>query len=104
MAHLPNPARNHIWRHLGLLVLFSMAAGCSDDAAPVTPPQSPLLALTPTEYNNTICDLFAFPRNGRQWPAPQHTLNGKEKYAGKDYRSSCKPPPVCRKSGPGRSQ
>ncbi len=70
MAHLPNPARNQVWRHSGLLLLFILAAGCSDDAAPVTPPQSPLLALTPTEYNNTICDLFAFPRNGRQWPEP----------------------------------
>jgi len=27
------------------------------------------LALTPTEYNNTVADLFGLPRNGEQWPA-----------------------------------
>lgn len=27
------------------------------------------LALTPTEYNNTVADLFGFPRDGDRWPA-----------------------------------
>ena len=34
------------------------------DAAAHTPP----LALTPTEYNNTIADLLGFPRDGERWP------------------------------------
>ena len=28
------------------------------------------MALTPTEFNNTIADLYGFPRNGDSWPAP----------------------------------
>ena len=34
------------------------------DAVPRTPP----LALTPTEYNNTVADLLGFPRDGERWP------------------------------------
>lgn len=34
------------------------------DAAPGAPP----LALTPTEYNNTVADLLSFPRDGERWP------------------------------------
>ena len=35
---------------------------------PADPAGPPLLALTPAEYNNTIADLFGFPRDGRLWP------------------------------------
>ena len=31
--------------------------------------RTPPLALTPTEYNNTIADLFGFPRDSEGWPA-----------------------------------
>ena len=31
-------------------------------------PRTPPLALTPTEYNNTIADLLGFPREGERWP------------------------------------
>ena len=34
------------------------------DGVPSTPP----LALTPTEYNNTVADLLGFPRDGERWP------------------------------------
>ena len=41
---------------------FTAVMGDDDDALPpVTPPQSPLLALTPTEYNNTIADFNVRP-------------------------------------------
>ena len=38
----------------------------SDGAAP---PDAAPLALTPAEYNNTVADLFGFPRDGARWPA-----------------------------------
>jgi hypothetical protein len=31
-------------------------------------PRKPPLALTPTEYNNTVADLLGFPRDGERWP------------------------------------
>ena len=34
----------------------------------IRPPRTPPLALTPTEYNNTIADLLGFPRDGERWP------------------------------------
>ena len=41
----------------------------------LTPPQSPLIALTPSEYNNTISDLLALPRDGSQWPSLPEQVN-----------------------------
>ncbi len=38
----------------------SQAQGAAGETAP--------LALTPTEYNNTVADLLGFPRDGEQWP------------------------------------
>ena len=58
MAHLTNPSSGFMKIGIGLLCVV-MASGCSSDPAPVTPPQSPLLALTPTEYNNSVADLLA---------------------------------------------
>ena len=40
----------------------------SEPAGPGPAPRTPPLALTPTEYNNTIADLLGFPRNGERWP------------------------------------
>ena len=46
------------------------AAGCGSD--PLPPQPSPLIALTPTEYNLSIRDLLALPSNGSNWPdAPE---------------------------------
>jgi hypothetical protein len=36
--------------------------------APDVPPPVALLALTPTEFNNTIRDLLGFPMNAQEWP------------------------------------
>jgi len=52
---------------------FMLAIACTSPT--VTPPASPLLALTPTEFNNTIADLYAFPRNGKNWPEPHPVAN-----------------------------
>ena len=57
---------------LALAVLLG-AAGlaqdrASDPAGTNTEPRTPPLALTPTEYNNTIADLLGFPRDGERWP------------------------------------
>lgn len=42
-----------------------------DVAAPVSSADEPaFVALTPTEYNFTIADMLALPRNGSQWPDP----------------------------------
>ena len=65
---------------IGIAVLS--AFGCTEASTlpvdPANPPEdvaepgliSPreFIALTSTEYNNTIADLLALPRNGRQWP------------------------------------
>ena len=40
----------------------------SEPAWPGPAPRTPPLALTPTEYNNTIADLLGFPRDGERWP------------------------------------
>ncbi len=42
------------------------AAGASPEAGEAQ--GAALLALTPTEYNNTVADLLGFPRDGDQWP------------------------------------
>ena len=55
-----------------ILVLFC-AAGFAQSAAAASPEpaethETAPLALTPTEYNNTVADLLGFPRDGEQWP------------------------------------
>lgn len=55
-----------------ILVLFC-AAGFAQSAAAASPEpagthQTAPLALTPTEYNNTVADLLGFPRDGDLWP------------------------------------
>ncbi len=48
-----------------------LSAGCGEDAPPAPQPVkavSPLIALTPTEYNNTIVDLLGLPADGDAWP------------------------------------
>ena len=43
--------------------------------SPITmPTQSPLIALTPKEYNHTISDLLGLPRNGNEWPTLPNTI------------------------------
>ena len=42
--------------------------GCVEN--PITPDESPLRALTPTEYNNTIRDLLSMPSDGGNWVSP----------------------------------
>lgn len=46
------------------LAVPSVSASPESGEAETTPP----LALTPTEYNNTVADLLGFPRDGEQWP------------------------------------
>ena len=41
-------------------------AGASEGPGGTSEPAP--LALTPTEYNNTVADLLGFPRDGEQWP------------------------------------
>lgn len=47
-------------------VMWGIAA-CSQPAAT---PDVAAVALTPTEYNNTVRDLLGMPRDGLDWPAP----------------------------------
>ena len=62
---------------LVLAVLVGATAIAQDRATepggPDPVPRTPPLALTPTEYNNTIADLLGFPRDGERWP-PRPTL------------------------------
>ncbi|MCY4120612.1 MAG: DUF1592 domain-containing protein [Acidobacteria bacterium] len=60
---------------LTLAVVFG-ATGIAQDrdrdpAGPDAASRTPPLALTPTEYNNTIADLLGFPRDGERWPPRQ---------------------------------
>ena len=54
---------------VGVLALATPAATGQGVAAAVEPSNPVPLALTPAEYNNTIADLFGFPRDGKRWPA-----------------------------------
>ncbi len=45
------------------------AAGQAPSSGSASAPHVAPLALTPAEYNNTIADLFGFPRDGDRWPA-----------------------------------
>ena len=57
---------------LALAVLLSTTGIAQDRASepdgPDSLPSTPPLALTPTEYNNTVADLLGFPRDGERWP------------------------------------
>ncbi|MYG30231.1 MAG: DUF1592 domain-containing protein [Holophagales bacterium] len=46
--------------------LAPLVAGASEE--PGAAGEAAPLALTPTEYNNTVADLLGFPRNGERWP------------------------------------
>ncbi len=53
----------------GLLGATGLAQDrASEPGGTTTVPRTPPLALTPTEYNNTIADLLGFPRDGERWP------------------------------------
>ena len=54
-----------------ILLSVAVSGSCtsSDAAQSVAAPRTAPLALTPTEYNNTIADLLGFPRDGERWPA-----------------------------------
>lgn len=45
------------------------AAGGQERGGGASPAGAAPVALTPAEYNNTIADLFGFPRDGGRWPA-----------------------------------
>ncbi|MYD86822.1 MAG: hypothetical protein F4Y14_12000, partial [Acidobacteria bacterium] len=57
---------------LALAVLLGATGLAQERARPSAEPdaaaRTPPLALTPTEYNNTIADLLGFPRDGERWP------------------------------------
>ena len=57
---------------LALAVLLGATGSAQDRASEPAGPdpvsRTPPLALTPTEYNNTIADLLGFPRDGERWP------------------------------------
>ena len=58
---------------LRTILLLFCAAGFAQSAAAASPEpagthQTAPLALTPTEYNNTVADLLGFPRDGERWP------------------------------------
>ena len=61
-------AIRRLFRCLLLALATCAVAPAGAAAQPVDPAGPPLLALTPAEYNNTIADLFGFPRDGRLWP------------------------------------
>ncbi len=53
-------------------VIGSALVGCSEDppvAAKAVEVDSPLVALTPGEYNNTVRDLLGLPSDGSSWPS-----------------------------------
>ena len=54
-----------------ILLSVAVSGSCtsSDAAQSIAAPRTAPLALTPTEYNNTIADLLGFPRDGERWPA-----------------------------------
>ena len=61
-------AIRRLFRCLLPALALSAVAPAGAAAQPADPAGPPLLALTPAEYNNTIADLFGFPRDGRLWP------------------------------------
>ena len=71
--------KSRLLRSVGLFALLVLTCwGCVDPPPQTsTPPtsktavisSSPLIAMTPTEYNNTIRDLFTMPLDRSKWPA-----------------------------------
>jgi len=64
-----------IYLLVGILILGCKSSDSSSDiqspsVEPIPAPESPLIALTPTEYNNTIRDLLGMPSNPKAWPDP----------------------------------
>jgi|GEM_PF-706345 len=58
---------------LGFVALFTSCKSSEPEESPPNPVaanSAPLIALTPTEYNNSIRDLLGLPNNGNEWPAP----------------------------------
>ncbi len=58
-------------RVIATLFVLALAVGCSEESAPepkAVQTESPVIALTPTEYNNTVRDLLGMPTKGLQWP------------------------------------
>jgi hypothetical protein len=53
-----------------LLTFGGCKADQTEEAAPTPPPESLMVALTPTEYNNTVRDLLGMPTDGDDWPTP----------------------------------
>lgn len=56
---------------LALAVLLAAGGArtrANEPPGPDAGPGAPPLALTPTEYNNTVADLLGFPRDGGRWP------------------------------------
>ncbi len=64
-------------RALAALTILSLG-GCRDDdgkapvstESPLVAAESPLVALTPSEYNHTVRDLLGQPADGDDWPSP----------------------------------
>ena len=48
---------------IGMTLLLASCRG-------IEHPETPLIALTPVEYNNSIRDLFGMPNGGAAWPDP----------------------------------
>ena len=61
---------------LNLHFMLSSVLFFSGCTSPELPPASPLIMLTPTEYNNTIRDLFGFSRESDEWVTPQSVGSG----------------------------
>ncbi len=62
-------ARGLLAAALSAVAASVTAAGQTASTGSVPPAGAAPLALTPAEYNNTIADLFGFPRDGDRWPA-----------------------------------
>ncbi len=74
-AAAPVRAEPHSMKSAAILAVAALlgATGIAQDrasepAGPDPVPRTPPLALTPTEYNNTIADLLGLPRDGERWP------------------------------------
>jgi hypothetical protein len=57
---------------LGLAGAIGACRGEPEESTelPVAPPESPLVMLTPTEYNNSVRELLGMPSDGEDWPSP----------------------------------
>lgn len=64
---------------VGLVCLALTGTACANEPgaeAPTARQESPLVALTPTEYNNSVRDLLGMPSDGNAWPA-EHPVTAK---------------------------